>query len=617
MSKVYIKSVVYINVLFVSLSLFSQNRVTVDPSVQRVVNKESIFNRDKYFHIHQLTKLKDEEFNTFKLTYDLPSDYRGSRLLDSPMKKGEDGFFPEVKRKFKGIRAVENRFVSGSPKSFFYDKEVDYSKEDMTDYIDRLTSYIRDYYAFEEKNVPKYIEPLNEPMVHLTEFYPEGRNKPKKYLNDKIDSLTLRVCELHRELGKKIHASPELANVKVAGYASAFPMFEAKNFKLWRKNYQKFMDEAGDDVDVFSVHLYDGKGINNNGGRRSGSNVEAVLDLIESYSAIKFHKVKPIAITEYGRLVSNQEGWPEEGISNYDPIENSQALRSQMHMSMAFVERGADVEYAIPFTMAKTPPRSKYSKSSLWIKTGNNPATWEYTPRVQFFEIWKGVKGRRVLSNSNNIDVQIQAFVDGKKLYLVLNNLNDETQTVQLDLLSEQDVKKVYVKRLKVFVDDVPELTKKKYKKAPKSIDLVYGESAVLTYVFKESVKFKNKLISKKYYADTYLKEIKSDQKIAFNFNNVNAKKGVATLRLSIGRNKKESRKPIVYVNNQKIDYSGDVIRGYDQDTRKRFFGTLEIPVDVETLKNNAGNNVKVVVQFPDSGGHVSSAVLQVQNYSK
>ncbi|MEL6590258.1 MAG: T9SS type A sorting domain-containing protein, partial [Bacteroidota bacterium] len=72
-----------------------------------------------------------------------------------------------------------------------------------------------------------------------------------------------------------------------------------------------------------------------------------------------------------------------------------------------------------------------------------------------------------------------------------------------------------------------------------------------------------------------------------------------------------KSLRPSVQVNGQALPVKGDIIRGYDQHNRNQFFGLLEIPVPLDML--NAGSN-QVKLQFGDSGGHISSAILQVQN---
>ncbi|UZO79462.1 T9SS type A sorting domain-containing protein [Aquimarina sp. ERC-38] len=590
----------------ISFGAYSQGTVTINPKTQRFVKQESNFKREKYFHIHQLTDVKDKDFIKFKNEFGFAPSYRGSRLLDSALKNHRGtGNFPTVKRKFTGVRPVEDRFTSTSPGQYFYKPNADYSKENMTQYIDRLTTYMRDYYRYEEARVPKYIEPLNEPMIKSIEFVKKGPGQ-----GDRIDVVNTRICELHRELGKKIHAAPQLKNVKVAGFGSAFPAFEKNNFKLWESRYKKFIDIAGKDVDVFTVHLYDGVGVNNEGGRRSGSNVEAILDMIQTYSNIKLNTVRPIAITEFGRLVADQPNFPNPGVRNYEPVENSQALRSQMHMSMAFMERGGEIEYTIPFTMSKQSPTGKFSKSSLWNRIRTNPPAWEYTPRVQFFEIWKGVKGKRVQINSTNIDVQTQALVDGNKMYVILNNLNDNRQTVKLNLTNVGAIQNVKVKRLKVFLRKLPELTEVTRTTPPTEIGLDYGESAVLTYTFNAPIKFNGTATSKKYYTKKYLQPIKANAATTFNFGNVATGRGSAKLRVGVGRALKASFKPVISINGNKVNLPQDIIRGYNQRTRDQFFGTLEIPFNTSFLK--AGANA-VTVTFPDNGGFVTSVILQVE----
>ena len=59
-----------------------------------------------------------------------------------------------------------------------------------------------------------------------------------------------------------------------------------------------FIDRAGAYMDGFSVHLYDGINVTGTDTKRSGSNSEAVLDMVEAYSYIKFGHVKPLAISE-------------------------------------------------------------------------------------------------------------------------------------------------------------------------------------------------------------------------------------------------------------------------------------------------------------------------------
>ena len=66
------------------------------------------------------------------------------------------------------------------------------------------------------------------------------------------------MTQFFKYVAQKIHAAPELDNMKVLGYSAAFLSFEKNDFSIWNENMKMFMDEAGQDVDVFSTHIYDG-----------------------------------------------------------------------------------------------------------------------------------------------------------------------------------------------------------------------------------------------------------------------------------------------------------------------------------------------------------------------
>ncbi|NME66737.1 hypothetical protein [Flammeovirga aprica] len=590
---------------------FAQNTITVKPTIQRYLGENtSKLDRDKYMQAHiWIGEKEDKEFEAFKSTYNINPAYKGSRRFWNPLATVKQGKKPKVKNKYKGVRDVTPFSVStGRATNFFYDRSVDYSEADVAAYSKEMAAYIAERYQKDWPEMPAIYEPFNEPFVHAKDLYPGKGNKAKS------NKAIIKISEALRDIGQAVHAIPELENMKVAGYASAWPAFEVNNFEIWDTRYRTFIDIAGKDMDMLSVHLYDGKGLNNAGGRRSGSNAEAILDMIEVYSYISLGEVKPIAITEYGRLVDDQPGWtPKNGKSNYHPIENSQAVRSQMHLAMGFMERGDNLVCAIPFSTGKQPSTKKYAKAGLWTVDKDGKA--ELTSRKYFFEVLKDVKGNRVHIGSDNVDIQTQAFVDGKQLYVILNNLNEETQTLNLAVEELKGLKKVETKRIKTYVNKLPQLVKDSSKEAPSTIDIEYGETIILTYNFSKNLPTKKKEYSTKYYASEYLKPIKANEANTFDFQNVTADaKGSAVLRLGVGRAHGKSLQPVVTVNGNKVTLPEDVIRGYNQHNRKEFFGLLEIPVPAEYLKS--GDN-KVSITFPDSNGKISSAILKVIGYSK
>jgi len=597
-----------LSLLLLSASVYSQGVVTIDPNTQRFVGTESTFDRAKYLTFHNWFKTKDADFEKFKKEFNIDPKYNGSRMFNNPAQKHKNGVYPKIDKRYKGTREVSDFVSTSSPKFLFYDDKVDYGAADITEFSKKAASFAADYFSYEADEVPKYYEPFNEPMVHAGDFVPkEIKGKDR---TEKVDAVVLKIIEHQLHVAQAIHATPELKNMLVAGYGSAFPEFEANDFGLWEKRYKNFIDIAGKETDLFTLHLYDGSGINNKGGRRSGANSEAILDLIEAYSYKALGEVKPYAITEYGRLVPDQPNYQKNG--NYVPLVNAQAVRSQMHLVMNFIERGDNLLLSTPFTIGKAKPNATYSKSSLWLM--KEDGSYELSQRRFFFEVWKDVKGDRVYFNSTNVDVQTQAFVSGNQLFVVLNNLNDETQNVKLAVVGDNKLKNVEVKRLNIYEDKLPELTKEICKEAPSSIAINYGETIVLTYNFKSDLKFNNKVVSTKYYTQKYLQAIEAAKPVSFKFNKVNVGEGVVSLRVGVGRDHGLALTPSVKINGKEVKVEGDLVRGYDQNNRSRFFGTLEIPVRIELLK--AGENT-VDVTFPDAGGHITSVILQVQKADK
>lgn len=589
-------------------SACAQGVVTIDQKTKRFVGTESTFDRGKYLTFHAMFKGVDTDFEKFKREYNITSEYNGSRAFNNPAGKHKKGIFPEVKKKHSGTREVLDFVSTGSPKFFYYDDSVDYSNVDVSPFSKDAARYAADYFRYEADEVPKYYEPYNEPMVHAADFLADG--KKSKDRSKKVETIIDQMIAYHADVIEAVKATPELKNMKVGGFGSAFPELEANNFGLWNMRFKKFIDAVGKNIDFLALHLYDGSGVNNKDGSRSGSNSEAILDMLEAYSYLTTGKVKPYAITEYGRLVPDQPDFQTKG--NYNPLVNSQAVRSQLHLVMNFIERGDNMLLSVPFTVGKQKPKTMYSKSSLWVE--QTDGTYELSQRKYFFEVWKDIKGDRVRINSSNIDVQTQAFVNGKQLFVVLNNLNPATQHIDLNLIDNKELGSIELKRLNIYTDKLPELSVEKLKVAPKSMDLKTGETVVITYNFKSQIKFNNEIYSKKYYAESYLQPIKSNQPATFTIKNVEVKNSTATLRLGLGRDHGLSLSPNVTVNGHKVDISGDVIRGYDQKNRTRFFGVLEIPVNSSFLKS--GEN-KVEISLPDDGGHISSVILQMQNANK
>lgn len=448
---------------------------------------------------------------------------------------------------------------------------------------------------------PKYFEVMNEPFVH----------------SDDVGSTNANIAELHRVAALRVkELNPE---VKVGGYTAAHPAYEAADFKHWENNWKLFMDVAGAEMDFFSLHLYDNDSATDPEDKkyRSGSNVEAILDMVEHYGFLKFGEVKPFVLSEYGALASDEYG------TTYTKERDWRNIRSFSTMLMQFLEKPDVIDVVTPFVILKAnwwkhesgnkyPHRLFRQKKELAGETGDD---WVYTEIVKFFQLWSNVNGTRVDTKSNNLDTQVDTYVDGKKVYVIVNNMHLESRTVNLDVkgIGNANIESIYIKHLHADNNGIPELNESTVYSPVNRIEIGREATVILEYTFDKAIDIPESSQESKYYADKYFQRINSGQQMNFSITGVDkGEYGEAVLRLGLGRDHGKSLKPNLRVNGTVVEIP-DNVRGCDQKARDRFFGVVEIPIAYELL--NADNDIQI--QFNDGGGHISSLSLQTFKFSK
>lgn len=582
-----------------------QVRIDIDPMVKRTIGGVSELERTKYFNMH--SRSSDAEHQALYDDYQVNNAGRGfwSAMSVAKQRTGQVGEYPSFELPpGDGIPKPVTTFVATDHPYNVYKEGID---------IETAAEWAVKYYRDEVSNNdrPAFYEPMNEPFVHARDFYPEP---------DWTDHAEKRVrgemARLFAGIGARIHQEPELANMKVIGYSSAYPSMEIKDFSHWESNQKMFMDVAGDDMDGLAIHLYDGINVTGQHSRRSGSNSEAILDLVETYSYIKWDSIKPLAITEYGGI---ERGYPE----GYSDVKSVQSIRSINHLLFNLLERQDRLIISIPFITGKATwhinEANNYQPygATLWIpKPIGVPLSevtgWEYTARILFYELWKDVKGERVLIRSGNPDVQAQAFADGNQLFVALNNLDDQQQTVSLNFMREGPAPtELNIRSLRIYPDQNPVFSQSASATSMKELQLIPGETVVLTYTFEEAVAFDNTIQSSRYYNKKYLQTISAGVEMTYEFKGVDTETGYARLRMGIGRKHDRSKRPEVRLNGQTINVP-DNWMGYDQADRDDFFGVIDIPLPIQHVR---ADNV-VTIKFPDSGGRLSSLVLEVEKYA-
>jgi len=573
------------------------NVVLVEPSVQKFIGNTSELDRTKYFNIH--APGNSPLLESFYKEYNVEQSGRGfyGPGIDAKKLMGEVGIYPKSNNKKEDKLKPVSRYVATEHPRNLYKEGMD---------LDAVSDWAVEYFKnVKENNRPLWYEPMNEPFVHAKDFYEEKDWDPVAELRVKTE-----MSKLFRALAEKIHAEPSLKNIKVIGYGAAWPSFELKDFNNWKTNMGLFLDIAGDELDAISYHLYDGVNQVGQENKRSGSNNDAIMDLIETYSYERWGVIKPHAITEYGGIE----------ISEFSLIRNMQSIRSQNAMIFGLLDREDRLEISIPFTTDNATwhitKANKYFpyKAVLWRPENmgvpkNQITGWVYTNRIQFYELWKAVKGKRVFVSTSNPDIQVQAFLDDKKLFVALNNLDDAAQQVALDVSTiKSNLNDLFVKSLTVYSDDFPRYYEQTISNVPDIFSIDPAETIVLQFNLKNSIDFNNQIKSSRYYSTNYLVPIEAQKELIFEFNDVELGVGFSKLSMSIGRGHDLSKTPEVFVNDNKVEVPLNW-KGYDQANRKKFFGAIEIPVPMDfILKNNS-----VKISFPDAGGHLSSLILDVE----
>ncbi|ADE53501.1 beta-agarase [Coraliomargarita akajimensis] len=451
-------------------------------------------------------------------------------------------------------------------------------------------------HGFTDASRPKILEVYNEPFV-----------KAKK-----IPTTIPEMCEQHNVVAKRVkELNPD---VIVGGYSAAWVEFESGDFHNWTNWQKQFMDIAGENMDFWSYHIYDGVNVVGTPASRTGSNSEAIMDIVDSYSHIKFGVAKPIMITEYGKIPQNSmNSMP------YSKERSAAMLYSAMGQLMTYMDHPDRLMRTIPFFLGKA--TWTYGMTNEHIPGNANPyllwrkladETFVETDLMKFYYFWKGVEGEWRQSHSSNPDVRVHLLADGKRLNVILMNLDEAAKQVNLTGLTELDAQAVRIRSLTTN-GKRPILGERPANAIPTWLDMEAGDVVMLMIELEEMLAADSEIREHRVYATDYLHEIEANQATTFTFENVPTGDGTAILRFSPGRGEGKQVLPdSVRFNGTNLaiptNWAGD-----SQEGRPNFFGMLEFQVPMSALQETS----VVEIVYPDSGGKAACAVLQVNRIEK
>ena len=624
----------YLLVLCVTTSVFSQINVTANLNVKHIVGDVSTFDRSKFIVIH--ANQTEKEWDGDNFTADLRNDFLNGydvylgrdtggitwNLNNMSEDPSRPGFASPSEIASKGVNSrnnfqsktnlhqYENRknaTIAGQLHPFWTGEgqkatQKGWKLANATATGEFMGRYFNEFHGQNGQKKPSYVEVINEPAY-------ESLGGKLNYTGS-----IKEIADFHVEVADAIRAQDP--NLKIGGYTTAFPDFEVGDFQRWNNRWKQFMDIAGEKMDFWSIHLYDFGSIR--GGEkelRSGSNVEATFDMMEHYSKLSFNKVKPFVISEYGAQTHDYNNKP------WSPYRDWLHIKASSSLLMSFLERPNSIASAINFIICKAEWGYNNDKdipySSRLMRKENEPSSytgkWVYTDMVKFFQLWQNVKGTRVDTTTDNLDIQVNAYVNGSKAYIILNNLNFKTETINLNVFDTKNVAiSSVLKRHLTLKGDTPVLEEETLTSVINSVEVGAESTVILEYTFENEITLNETSNETKYYATDYLKSIEANQARTFEINNVSKSSyGEAVLRIGVGREHGKILHPKVKLNNTSIDVPENW-RGYNQAQRERFFGVLEIPLPYDVLSTN--NTIEI--EFPDSGGHISSVTMQVYEFS-
>ncbi|MEN8862245.1 MAG: beta-agarase [Lentimonas sp.] len=457
-------------------------------------------------------------------------------------------------------------------------------------------------YNYNDFDRPKFYEPLNEPHW--------------KFFGDP------HFAEWHMAIQKRFHE--DLPEVKVGGMCQSVSYFYRDNYQNFN-GMKVFYDRTEGEMDFYSFHSYDYFDWTEEDFRgrvQSGLPLEGNLDLLQNYAVLEHGKEVEVVISEQGGYINVQPKGEYDGellaakiAEQYfpeDTWENELKKRSVVafvHVSsiiantLAFMDHPHTVQKSVPFLLPSTWKWDTKYYASLYVPENyTDESKWVPTHMLDFYKLFRGVDGRRVYAASNDPDLQTRAFVDGSKLYLVINNQSWRSEAAEIQGIMGQSVE---IRRFGRNDDYTAYYEESQSVLEPK-MEIAGRETVVIVADYGPTIEEKTVLNERSFYGD------KTRTKLSENANyTIEVPAGLSAvygvLRVGMTRPSGLSHDPQITLN-------GKVLEVPLEDAADRFdvgeYGTTKMivipPVDLKTV-----NVVKV--RFPDGdAGAVGSAVLRI-----
>lgn len=617
--------------LVMVVRVWSQCTLSVDFEHKRVVDGITSFEPKKFRNFHSKPfgiQMTDEELRY--LVKDLSMNM--GRATNSAYERGSPSFRSnptEGEMSVEGRKHIERMKKFSAVQDYVNETElilVDSSHlmqeldgiEDYRRFGRYAAKYVRNFFAPDEGiQCPMALEGVNEPMVKAKVWHPED---PTKIYNKVID-FHREYCTIIREEFNENDSCRPLCG----GWAAGWVQFQYNDFDVYRNRLSPFISGTCGAIDFISLHAYDSQKLNRGRERISGSGLEALKDLIATETRAICGKELPLLVSEYS-IGSNdlwyrvEDGSGEKFAAEYCPSRDFAIMNSVSTMFVQFMARPSAIVTAIPFFQGKSHDSRGNPLPWTLMRTVNGTTT--FTHSIKFYEMIRDLEGDFVHVSFDCPTILAHALVHEKHGFLIIKNSAEEKIRVDLSYLNGlPPVESIEYRSL--WLDDTewacakeqqvrsgePQLTTKVLSSLTE-LNMKPEEFAVIKFHFKQAPNVMRLVDVTSHFSTKFMVPIFANQTMSFPFEDVPTGRGLAYIRLSLGRRSwLPFRACRVAVNDVPI-VTGEKWVGANLTESTYQWASLEYTFDRNLLTRKS--TIEVVCSL--SGGSVSSVSLRVDN---
>lgn len=606
--------------------------ILVQPEIARSIEGHGTLNRNRYFGIcDQGSAFKkrcksDERYhfliNELNISFGRklslvkygkkPEDpnhpgYADTRLLKEQLKPrpSQRSFIEDMDGRIEvALHGAHNSYPTYMGKTQTKSSDTEFFPKNHQASAELAATVLR--YSYTDFDRPKWFEPVNEPHWSFT-----GRQ-------DFADWHTTMKTEVQK-------LNPE---VQVGGPCLPVCYFFGKEYKSFN-GLRQFIESTGGELDFYSFHCYDylgsGAGNINGGSINSGAPLESVLDLISNYTCNQLGEPVQLVVSEHGgydkddRFAQRMANTHFPELTGFDwelkkrAISNFYSNSSVIANTLVFMNHPHIVQKAVPFILLESMGWDpKYYATLYMPRNYRDKNDWVLSENVNFYQLFRDLKGQRVYFHTDNPDIQVQAFVEGRTLRIVVNNLLETPQDLNFLMPASPSLS---IRRLgRNDTTHIPYLIEESITNR-NSVTINARETILLTATHPKDITFSAHIDEKNFHATETIKKIEDGDAAEFNIEIPNADQiAYATLRIGISRKRSLGKEITADLNGQSLKLETEISASRNGSDKQGYATCRTIRLKPSWLKPQ--NTIKV--GFADGKpGSVGSVIIRAGSLSR